>query len=475
MVDRAREDITLAVQRGAMMVEIRLDYLGSRDYGTLVHDVSVPVVWTLRHTSEGGRFDGTVAEEIDQLAAALETGGDYADIEFRRWNEAGAGREKLLNAVRRLREKGRDVKLILSYHDFQSMPADLPAAAQPIIHERAADVVKVVGFARDAGDNFTVFDFLKNSCKPAIGIAMGPAGTASRVLAKKFEAELTFATIEADKSSAPGQLTLDQMKRDYRWDTIDHATMVAGVIGHPVEHSMSPVMHNRAYTAMGFNAVYLKFDVADTYEDFARFIDGIRARPWLGGIGLSVTIPHKTHAIRYLESNGFDVSPLAQQIGAVNTLVFPKDGSLSGYNTDYVGILESLRTAAGLDRKALRGQTVAVLGGGGVSRAIVAAMAEVEADVTVYNRTESKARDLANEFGVKWDAWERRNDLKARILINGTSVGMHPKVDDCPVDPTVLRPGMIVFDTIYNPLQTRLLEAARESARAGGRPVSPGD
>ena len=154
---------------------------------------------------------------------------------------------------------------------------------------------------------------------------------------------------------------------------------VAGVVGHPVDHSLSPIMHNQAYKHMGLDAVYLKFDVPAAYEDFAFFVDGLRARPWLDCVGLSVTIPHKTNAIRYLKEHDFYVDPLAAKIGAVNTLVFNPDNSVSGFNTDYYGILETLRTA----EAKLEGKRVAVLGGGGVSRAIVAALADSKADVTI--------------------------------------------------------------------------------------------
>jgi 3-dehydroquinate dehydratase / shikimate dehydrogenase len=176
---------------------------------------------------------------------------------------------------------------------------------------------------------------------------------------------------------------------------------------------------------------------------------------------LSVTIPHKTNAIRYLKSQNAFIDPLAEKIGAVNTLVFNRDGSIAGYNTDYLGVLETLRVIAGIDKSTLKNRRVNVLGGGGVCRAIVAAMTSAGADVTIFNRTTSKAQSLAEEFLCRWEPWEKRNSAPADILINGTSLGMHPNIKECPLDPSALRPGMVVFDTVYNPLETQLLQFAR--------------
>lgn len=459
--------MTRAAAGGADLLEIRLDYLAEADCAALVRGAPLPILWTLRHASEGGKFTGEVAEQIDRLIAAIKTGGEYVDLEFRRWMAADDGRERLAEALSRLRRDGRDVKLILSFHDFQRTPSDVLAIAQKVSHDLDSDVVKVAGFANDVCDNFPIFDLLKNSYKPVIGIAMGPLGTPSRLLARKFDAELTFAALAPELGSAPGQLTLSQMKEEYNWDRIDPATALAGVVGHPVDHSLSPAMHNRAYRQMGVNAVYLKFDVADSPEAFDRFIEEFRARPWLGLMGLSVTIPHKGHALDYVRRHGGCLDPLAERIGAVNTLVFTAQGLVKGYNTDYAGILKTLEISAGLGPAGLAGKRVMILGGGGVSRAIVAATTAAGAEVTVFNRTPDRARTLAAEFGCQWRPWDERNHVAADVVINGTSVGMHPKVEDCPLEPAALRPGMVVFDTVYNPLPTKLLRQAQAAGAVG--------
>lgn len=298
-------------------------------------------------------------------------------------------------------------------------------------------------------------------------------GAVTRILAGKFGGFLTFAAMEVRNASAPGQLTVEQMKMEYGVDRIGPATRLAGIVGHPVGHSLSPIMHNRAYKAMGFDGVYVKFDVPETYEDFCRFIEAIRSRPWMDVMGLSVTIPHKTHALRYLQENGAAIDPLAEKIGAVNTIVFGPAGALSGHNTDYRGVLETLRVQAQLPASQLKGKRTAVFGSGGVARAIVAAMTSVGAEVTIFNRTESKAQALAEEFGCRWGSWAEREAFEAEIFINGTSLGMSPEVERCPLtDGRAISPGCVVFDTVYNPLETKLLSLARSR---GARAINGAD
>jgi 3-dehydroquinate dehydratase/shikimate dehydrogenase len=461
------EDISRAINAGVDLIEIRLDHLPHPDCAALARHSTKPLIWTLRHESEGGKFTGSIDEQIDRLITAIDVGGEFVDMEFQRWQLAGSARERLVNKITALRAAGREVRLILSWHDFQRTPTDLKNRVEQIADEPHADIVKFACTAETIFDNFHVFEILHETlhkaAKPTIAIAMGSAGAITRILAAKFGAFLTFAAMDATSSSAPGQLTVEQMKAEYGFDRISPATRIAGIVGHPVGHSLSPIMHNRAYEKMGFDGVYVKFDVPETYEDFCRFIDGLRSRPWMDVMGLSVTIPHKTHALRYLKENRAKIDPLAEKIGAVNTIVFGKSGEISGYNTDYLGVLETLRIQANLPAVKLVGRRTAVFGSGGVSRAIIAAMTSVGADVTIFNRTESKARALAEEFNCRWGSWEDREKFDAEIIINGTSLGMSPEVESCPLtDGRAISPGCVVFDTVYNPLETKLLGLARQ-------------
>jgi len=461
--EQAIRDIRKAQTDGADAIEIRLDYLQSPDFRKLVKNCSLPIIWTLRHISEGGKFTGSVDEQFDILKQAIEAGGNYIDIEHRRWEESSTMQRLIIERIDEICSEDRKVNLILSFHDFESTPHYLSHIAHRIRNTNYADIVKVACKINNICENFYILDLLKRSNKPTIAIGMGELGTISRILSAKFGAEITFAAIEQDKTSAPGQLTIKQLKDEYNWDNINRQTKVAGVVGHPIKHSLSPIMHNRAYKQMNINAVYLQLDVPEDYGSFAMFIDFIRERPGYDFIGLSVTIPHKTNALEYLKKNKYEIDPLAEKIGAVNTIAFLPDGRLVGYNTDYLGVLESLRAVGGIDRADLAGKRLAVLGAGGVARAIVAAMTCANADVTIYNRTESKAVKLAEQFNCSWEKWDKRNEIEADIIINGTSIGMLGNEDASPLESDVIKADMVVFDTVYNPLETKLLKMAKQA------------
>ncbi|MBR9980638.1 MAG: shikimate dehydrogenase [Desulfatitalea sp.] len=225
---------------------------------------------------------------------------------------------------------------------------------------------------------------------------------------------------------------------------IDTRTRLFGVIGAPVGHSLSPAMHNAALQAMGYGAVYLAFHVTDP----AGALAGMRA---LGIGGLSITIPHKVAIIDSLD----ELDPLAHRIGAVNTVV-PRDGLLIGFNTDCFGAVAALKET--IDPA---GQQVALLGAGGAARAVGFGLMDAGARVTLFNRSAGRGDDLARTLGVDCHPLNELRHHQADILINTTSLGMRPETARTPVPPNCLRPGMVVMDIVYNPLETRLLRDAR--------------
>ncbi len=230
---------------------------------------------------------------------------------------------------------------------------------------------------------------------------------------------------------------------------IDADTSLFGLIGNPVAHSLSPVMHNQAFAATGYNGVYLAFRVTDP----AAAIKGIRA---LNFKGVSVTLPHKVAVMEYLD----EVDETAARIGAVNTIV-NSQGRLIGYNTDCQGALQALRT-----RTTIKDKSVALIGAGGAARAIGFGLVAAGGRVTILNRTrapgEGLAADLQAEF-LPLYAWQPD---RYEILINTTPVGMHPETDATPIPKEELSKDMVVMDIVYNPLETRLLrEAAAKKCR----------
>ena len=246
--------------------------------------------------------------------------------------------------------------------------------------------------------------------------------------------------------------------------TISGKTKICALIGDPVEHTMSPVMHNTAYEKLGLDYIYIPFRVKP--EQLARAIEGLRA---LNVRGFNVTIPHKVAIIPLLD--GLD--PLAEKIGAVNTVV-NTDGELRGYNTDAEGFLRAL-LEHGIKPE---GKKAVILGAGGASRAISYIMADKGARLMILNRQEELdwAQDIAamikKDMGKEVKVLELSRLAEALegadILINATSVGMSPNAESSPVPAKLLKKLPVVFDIVYNPIETRLL---KEAGEAGARTI----
>ena len=241
-------------------------------------------------------------------------------------------------------------------------------------------------------------------------------------------------------------------------------TRICGIIGDPVEHSMSPVMHNAAFEALGLDYVYLPFHVQG--EELKEAINGIRA---LKIVGLNVTIPHKMAVIPFLDK----LDPLAERMGAVNTIA-NENGALAGYNTDASGFLQALR-AQGIEPD---GKSIVILGAGGAAKGISFILAGAGASLVILNRTLSRAEELASQIARYYhqkveamtlnEANLKRAFERVDVLVNTTSVGMVPDVDRTPVPGNLLNSHLAVSDIVYNPLETRLL---REAKAAGARTI----
>jgi 3-dehydroquinate dehydratase/shikimate dehydrogenase len=285
-------------------------------------------------------------------------------------------------------------------------------------------------------------------------------------LAKKLGSFLTFAAMDEAQASAPGQIPIAQMKGMYRWDTINAETELFGIIGDPVGHSLSPAIHNAGFAKDNLNAIYLPLWVQNDKDGFDAFMENVLARPWMNFGGFSVTLPHKPHALDFAEAKGEYVENLAATIGAVNTLKIGFNSLISAYNTDYAGAMDALTHTLGIDRHGLHNKRVAVLGAGGVARAVVAGLVDAAAQVTIYNRTYTKGQSLADEFGCHYAGVDALDELRADIVVNCTSKGMHPDVDTTPLPGRLFKPEMVAFDTVYTPLNTRFLKEAQAAGAA---------
>ena len=466
---QAAEQVRRAAAGGAEMLELRMDYLEGltadlakqvlRQTRALTRP-AVPLIVTCRDAREGGAIDYPESLRLDVLTAALSEGAEFVDVEFINFQKAPF-RRRIESAL--ARAKGR---LILSAHDFTGPFDDLKRWYREIVQTCPAAVPKLVCTASHINDCFGAFDLLHEADGDCIVLCMGQAGLISRVLAKKLGGLVTFASLDEASGTAPGQVTLDAFKGLYRHDSMDRETELFGVIADPVGHSLSPAIHNACLGDKKINAVYVPLLVQRGRDGLFAFLDNVLTRPWLGFRGFSITIPHKHSALDYMRQKGGFIEPLAEQIGAANTLVLDfratsDERRLGAYNTDYAGALDAIADGMGISREGFRDMPAAVVGAGGVARAIVAGLTDAGAKVTIYNRTIERAEQLAADFGCACAGLNALSHLDARLLVNCTSIGMYPKVDASPVPPEVLKPDMAVFDTVYNPAETLLLKQAK--------------
>lgn len=478
---RALVDADSARTLGADLIEWRLDALfhGSGDDAgeaaalRLVAESPLPCIATIRSSAEGGAYDGDDDARIalyERLGTA-DTPPRYIDLEWSTLSRSANLAQKVRLAVEHEHQQ-RDVttSLICSAHDFTGRPADLLRRLEAMRTEPATRIIKIAFTARTIRDNLELFDLLAARDRPMIALGMGESGLLSRVLAPKFGAFLTFAALNPQSTSAPGQPTLSDLLDRYRFRAIDKRTKVVGVIGWPVSHSLSPDLHNAGFHAIGFNAVDLPMPVAPEWEAFkATLAELIGCEP-LDLIGASVTIPHKEHLVRFARENGWDIDEQTGRIGAANTIAQGPDGAWIVRNTDALAIADRLTEAQG--RLSLTGDSVAILGAGGAARAAAVACADLGAEVRIINRTIDRAQALIAELSLPPGIHVHlatEDDLRAAppdILINCTPVGMStgPAPEDSPVSEAtldVLTVNTLVFDTVYTPLQTPLIRAAQ--------------
>jgi 3-dehydroquinate dehydratase/shikimate dehydrogenase len=298
---------------------------------------------------------------------------------------------------------------------------------------------------------------------------MGDLGMPSRLLGAKFGAPFTYAAFNKERGIAPGLPSFAELKKMYFYDRINSDTKVFGVLGDPVAHSLSPLIHNLAFKTLAINAVYVPFRVPRP-----ELQDSLKAFMHIPVQGYSVTIPHKEEAAELATFKDESVA----RVRAANTLIRSGD-DFSAYNTDYQGVIDTLRTYLPTspanpdllpskqiqttlpEQATLQSKVVLILGAGGIARAVAHALRSEGALVSVANRTSDRAATLAEEVGGRHIEWQGRHSVLCDVVINCTSVGMHPDIDQTPLHPSFLKPGLVVFDTVYTPETTLLVKEAR--------------
>ena len=425
-------------EQGAQLVEIRLDWLGSPAGITrLLRNRPTPVIMTCRRAEDGGRWTGTEDQRQTLLREAIVCGADYVDLE-----------QDVARSVPRF----GDTKRIVSYHNFDETPENLAGIHADML-EKDPDLIKIVTLARAPADNVRMLQLVSSSKMPTIGFCMGGFGVVSRLLCGRYGSPFTYASSSSRREIAPGQLSFDEMSKLYRYDSINRETDVYGVLGDPVAHSLSPLIHNAAFQQQNVNAVYVPLQVAADQLPAA-----LDAFDWLRICGYSVTIPHKQAVLDKADTR----DDVAARIGAANTLTI-QDTRWHATNTDCDAALESIRAVRDTDdsEDPIAGRRVLMLGAGGVARAVGLAITRAQGQLTIANRTAGRAEQLARELACAHIAWDDRASADPEILINCTSAGMQPNVNETPFDAESLRTGTLVFDTVYTPENTLLLEQAR--------------
>lgn len=512
-VDAALRDAVEAKARGADLVEFRVDTLfqgggggggaseaapelfdefGAAQCERLCAESALPCIVTCRSAAEAGGAGGYDGDEASRVALYERLGTlppsrhppRYLDFELAAY-ERSANLKQKVNLAVDFPARSRELApgLILSAHDFNGRPANLARTVAAMNAEPAPRVNKLAFRARSLRDNLELFELLRTAQRPTIALGMGEFGLMSRVLAPKFGGFLTFAALRDASATAPGQPTLDDLLHRYRFRSIGRATKVYGVIGWPVAHSLSPTVHNAGFERSRHDGVYLPLPVPAEWEHFKATLGALLDDAHLEFRGASVTLPHKEHLLRFAreqreKGQRWDIDQTSARCGAANTLVVRADGSCAVMNTDAPAAVASLESLTG----PVRGRRVAVLGAGGVGRAVACGLVDAGATVVVYNRDRARAARLVTDLSAQGPLqgklvvgpWDKLDGACCEAFVNCTPVGMKggPAPDDVPF-PTGgtgefgarcgLGPeGPAFMDTVYAPMDTPMIRFARQ-------------
>ena len=469
ITEATHQEALQAIERcapAADAIELRMDLIADGDLSQLMAAARrasnrIKIIVTCRRKEESlipeadvpaaRKMELTKTAKMKLLKQAVVLGADFIDIEL-------AAGERAISQLQSFRRKQKSLtRIIVSWHDTSKTPslAKLKEIFLACV-KTGADLVKIVPYARKMSDNLKVLSLIayaKAQNRDIIAMCMGDEGKISRVMASQWGSYLGFAVLPGGKQSAPGQLTVQVMKQiEQLMKGSSHTTrpvpaisdaLTFVLLGNPVRHSLSPLMHNTALAAMQVEGHYSAFCVSDAGAAIAG-IRGMNIR------GASVTIPLKTEVMEYLDE--IDADALA--LGAVNTIVNDA-GKLIGYNTDWLGLMQVLK-----NKISISGKTFVIIGAGGTARAAAYGIKKEGGRPIIVNRTQEKGKALAARFDCPFYPLADIGKIQADALINTTSVGMYPQIHQSPVDAAIPANYQVVVDVIYNPLKTKLLRDA---------------
>lgn len=435
----------------ANVVEVRFDCLNREDISNFKFQISdlrfeKPLLATYRSADQGGKGDASLSER-EQFWASI--GSDCWAVDL----EEDVYGSHPNSAVR-----------LISHHDFNGVPDDLDVIYSRMLASDA-DIVKIAVSAGDIVDAIPVWNLIKKAKaagKDIIPIAMGDAGRFTRILGLAHGAFLTYASLDAGKETADGQITAKDLRDVYRVKELNKETKVFGVIGNPVSASLSPYMQNPAFASVGENAVFMSLLVKDLDQFIRRMVRSETREVELNFGGFSITMPHKQAIIPHLDA----IDPVAETIGAVNTVKID-EGKLTGFNTDAHGFITPLKARFG----DLEDARVAVYGAGGAARAVVYALKNEGADVSVFVRDPAKAASLSEEMSVPVGkirhssvGSEKLEVDSFDIVVNATPLGMKGLLENETLFTADELFGVrFVYDLVTKPNDTPLVAEARKA------------
>ena len=445
-IGRTRHQMMIAEHQaladaGARLVEYRIDWLKTPpNLSRLLASRPTPIVMTCRRREDHGRWSGTEEQRQTLLRSAIVAGVEFIDLE--------------MDIATKIPRYGK-TRRIISYHNFDETPDDLEKIYEEML-KLDGDIVKIVTMANSAADGVRMMKLVQSAPKPTVGFCMGEFGLFTRVLCGRFGSPYTYASFSSERELAPGQISFKDMVEVYHYDDVKKDTKMFGVIGDPISHSLSPLLHNTTFHQQEFNGVYVPLRIQQ--DQLAKSVSGLKE---IGFEGFSVTIPHKEGII----SQAHHADDRVTESGAANTLFKATSGAWLAANTDLEAAMQTIR--AGMKTETgeeipLAGKRALILGAGGVARAIGLGLLQAGAIVAISNRTRKRGEELATHLKCQHVTWENRGAEYYDILVNCTPIGMHPNVDASPMMDNWLREGSLVFDTIYTPENTLLIKQARE-------------
>lgn len=430
----AHQQITNALDY-ADLVELRLDCFISLDLNALKRlrsHFSIPMIFTLRSQKQGGSYSQSEDHRLTDIRSIASLKPEFLDLE----NHVS------LNFIEEISSHHPDIKLILSYHNFEETPENL----EEIYHEMQNIPVfyyKIAVASKNCIDALRFLCWAKKKESNLIAISLGPHGQVSRILGPVNGSPITYTSLDDDQKSAPGQLSAITLIDRFRYRSLTPRTALYGLIGDPVDHSISDETHNALMGAACLDALYVKIQVKPSeISEFLQLAKTLRFR------GLSVTMPLKEHILPFLDH----IDCHARDIGAVNTLVF-RDDKIHGFNTDSIGALNAI------EREFLvKGKRIVIIGAGGAAKAIAYEALQRGGLVTIINRDAKKAIQIAQSLhciGKGLDHMASCAEQGYDILINCTPAPM-------PIACEYILPQAIVMDIKTKPKETAFLMHARE-------------